>query len=207
MPESQLHGFAWENEIKRCVFNVDSPVGYTETHDVPKELNRFNSNENISIKTTGSSTLCMGDPLRIFDYPGDSVHTGIVVHYEQVEGEKRLVRTHEITLDNRVLLWGSVTREEIAALDGLVRSMPRGARVPDIDEAINRLKTELNGKSGVMRFNPKIDSKTQRRLQCSIPNYESTVGLIRITNEAPVVRDIVITSTIESSRRIRNRRV
>jgi len=207
MPESQLHGFTWENEVKRKVFNMDTSVDYTAAHDIPKKFNCMNCNENISIKTTGSATLCMGDPLRIWDYSDDETNTGIVLRYRQDGGVKRLDRTHEITLNNRALLWGSVTREEIAALDALVRSMPRGRRDADIDAAISAMKKELNAKSGIMRFNPKIDSKVQRRLQCSIPNYESTEGLIAVTTPGAAIRGVPITESIDSTSRIRNRRV
>jgi hypothetical protein len=206
MPESQLHGFTWENEVKR-VFAVDAHADYTATHDIPKEVNPFNSMENISIKTTGSSTICMGDPLRIWDYSDAEINTGIVLRYRQEGGVKRLERTHEITLNNRALLWGSLTREDIAELDALVRSMPRGSRDVAIDAAISEKKKELNAKSGIVRFNPKIDSKVQRRLQCSIPNYESTVGLIVSTTPGSVVRGVAISETIDSTSRVRNRRV
>lgn len=207
MPESQLHGFTWENEVKQKVFAIDTTADYTATHDIPKEMNPFNSEENISIKTTGSSTICMGDPLRIWDYSDAEVNTGIVLRYCQEGGVKRLERTHEITLNNRALLWGSLTREDIAELDALVRSMPRGSRDAAIDAAISEKKKELNAKSGVVRFNPKIDSKVQRRLQCSIPNYEAAEGLIKTTTLGSVVRGVAISETIDSTSRIRNRRV
>lgn len=207
MPESQLHGFTWENEVKRKVFNMDTSVDYTAAHDIPKEFNCMNCNENISIKTTGSATLCMGDPLRIWDYSDDETNTGMVLRYQQDGGVKRLARTHEITLNNRVLLWGSVTREDIAALDALVRSMPRGRRDAGIDAAISTMKKELNAKSGIVRFNPKIDSKNQRRLQCTIPNYEAAEGLVTLTTEGPVIRGVSITEVIDSTPRVRNRRV
>jgi hypothetical protein len=85
--------------------------------------------------------------------------------------------------------------------------MPRGSRDAAIDAAISEKKKELNAKSGIVRFNPKIDSKVQRRLQCSIPNYESTVGLIVSTTPGSVVRGVAISETIDSTSRVRNRRV
>jgi hypothetical protein len=207
MPESQLHGFTWENEVKRKVFNMDTSIGYTSIHDIPKEFNCMNCNENISIKTTGSGTLCMGDPLRIWDYSDDEIHTGMVLRYRQEGGVKRLVSTREITLNNRALLFGSVTREEIVALSDLIKSHPRDRRDPAIDAEIVRVQKELNAKSGIMQFNPKIQTKIQRRLQCSIPNYESAEGLITATADGPVVRGVPITEVIDSTPRARNRRV
>lgn len=207
MPESQLHGFTWENDIKRKVFNMDTSIGYTSTHDIPKEFNCMNCNENISIKTTGGGTLYMGCPLRIYDYPDTEVHTGIVLPYRQEGGVKRLLGSREITLNNRALLFGSVTREEIAALSGLIKSHPRGERVPALIAEIKKVQKGLNAKSGIVQFNYKIDRKVQRRLQCSIPNYETAAGLITARTEGPVVRGVPITEVIDSNPRARNRRV
>ncbi len=205
MPANQNHGFLWEDEIKAKVFQFSAPVGYTAIHDISKEHNRFNSRENISIKVTGSGTVCMGDALRVFSYSPDEIHTGIVLRYRQDGDTKTLAGVYELDLDNRALLWGSVTLEEVRALDSLVRSMPAGGRDEALDRQISQLKKELNSKSGVVHFNPKIDSKSQRRLQCSIPNFAAIPTLIRTSSVESVVRGVLITASILSGRRIRNR--
>jgi hypothetical protein len=207
MPANQNHGFLWEDEIKAKVFQFSAPVGYTAVHDIGKEHNRFNSRENISIKVTGSATVCMGDALRVFTYSPDEVHTGIVLRYSQAGDTKTVSGVYELDLDNRVLLWGGVTLEDVRALDSLVRSMPTGRRDTAIDQQISQLKKELNSKSGVVRFNPKIDSKSQRRLQCSITNFAAIPTLIRASSVESVVRGVLITASILSGRRIRNRSV
>lgn len=207
MPANQNHGFLWEDEIKTKVFQFTAPTGYTDTHDISKEHNRFNPRENISIKVTGSGTVCMGDALRVFNYSPDEVHTGIVLRYRQDGDTKTLSGVYELDLDNRPLLWGSVTAEDIRALDSLVRSMPTGARDATLDRQISQLKKELNSKSGVVRFNPKIDSGSQRRLQCSIPNFAAIPALIRTSSVECVVRGVLIAASVLSGRRIRNTRM
>ena len=206
MPENQQHGFLWESEIKTKVFGLDDSDPYTAVHDVDRCRNTLNPNENVSIKTTGSDTLCMGDALRVFDYEAGVQHTCIAVRYDQHETEKRLNKVYELDLMQRQLLWGTITKEDIESLDSLVRSMPAGNRVPDIDRAIKQKKKELNAKSGAIRFNPKIDSKNQRRLQCSIPKFASYPTLIKSVCSDPLVRGIAIAASILSGRRVRNRR-
>ena len=204
MPANQNHGFLWEDEIKTNVFQVPDTAGYTDTHDIPKKHNKFNPNENVSIKTVGGGTVCMGDALRVFNYSPEDVHTGIVILYKQEAEAKTLTHVYELDLDNRPLLWGSVSQEDIKSLDALVRSMPSGKRDKAIDAQITQMKKALNAKSGVVRFNPKIDSKNQRRLQCSIPGFNKIPALIRTSNTECMVRGILIAASLVSGRRIRS---
>lgn len=204
MPANQQHGFLWEEEIKTKVFQVNAPAGYTDTHDIAKELNRFDSNETISIKVTGSGTVCMGDALRLFRYSPDETHTGIVVKYTQDGETKTLSGVVELNLSDREALWGSVTEEDVMGLDALVRSMPAGPRDPDIDLQIAAKKHALNAKSGAIRFNPKLDSKTQRRLQCSITNFATAPRLIRSSTSEALVRGVAIAASLVSGRRVRH---
>jgi hypothetical protein len=207
MPANQNHGFLWEAEIKTKVFQITEAARYTATHDVDKQRNPFNPRENVSIKVTGSDTVCMGDALRVFSYAPEDIHTGVVVRYTQDDTTKRLTNVYELDLDNRQLLWGDVTREDIVSLVGVIRSMPPGPRDPVLDAQITQMKTALNAKSGVMKFNPKLDSKTQRRLQCSIPGFADVPGLIRMSTTECVVRGIHIAMTIASRRRVRRQAV
>ena len=85
--------------------------------------------------------------------------------------------------------------------------MPSGQRNPDIDRAIKEKKAELNARSGAVRFNPKIDSKTQRRLQCSIPKFATYPALLKSVTAEPLVRGIQIAAFVLSGRRVRNRHV
>lgn len=149
----------------------------------------------------------MGDALRVFEYEPDVEHTCIVIQYVQRGDEKVLTHVYELDLTHREVLWGSVTKQDIEELDRLVRSMPANRRDPDIDKAITQKKRELNTKSGAIRFNPKIDSKTQRRLQCSIPMFATCHSLIKTATSEPIVRGVPIVASVAGGRRIRKRRV
>lgn len=207
MPENQQHGFLWESEIKTKVFGLTGPDPYTAVHDVDRARNTLNPNENVSIKTTGNSVLCMGDALRVFEYEAGVEHTCIVVQYVQRDEQKILTNSYELDLTKRDILWGGVTKQDVEELDRLVRSMPANRREPDIDRAIAQKKKELNAKSGAIRFNPKIDSKNQRRLQCSIPKFATYRGLIKTSTTQPIIRGVAIVGSVLSGRRIRNRRI
>lgn len=207
MPESQQHGFLWESEIKTKVFGLTGPDPYTAVHDVDRNRNTLNSNENVSIKTAGNTTLCMGDALRVFDYETGVEHTCVALQYVQREQRKILTSVYELDLTKREILWKNVTKQDVEELDRLVRSMPANKRDAEIDKAIKQKKKELNAKSGAIKFNPKIDSKTQRRLQCSIPKFATYPELIKSSTTQPIVRGVEISASIESGRRVRNRRV
>ena len=48
--QSQAHGFQWENHIRQNCFNLSKENNNTDKHDIPCEKNKYDENENISIK-------------------------------------------------------------------------------------------------------------------------------------------------------------
>ena len=204
---SQQHGFDIEDDIKRNVFKLDKKYPYTAIHDIRAEDNPFDSNENISIKTTTRSTVDFGSPLRIFNYSREQKHTAIIVILKQSENIKRIHRIVEIGLDDKDILFGEVTEGEIRELENLIKHVPKNEKPKETMKQIDKLKKELNKKSGLLKFNPKIDSTTQRRLQCSIPKFEEKLNSTLIKRDSPTsVRGVDITSEIQSSKRVRNTR-
>ena len=211
MPANQDFGFIIDNEIVTKVFQA--PKGsYTSIHDVPKDHNPFDRTENVSIKSVSDKgTPCMGSALRIWDYDTSEKHTAIIVSYVQRGGSKVVTRVVEFGLDDKVALFGTLAREDIARLDALIRSVPSGKMTREMHSQVHNLKKELNAKSGLVKFNPKIDSNTQRRLQCSLPKVSSLVTaapkLIRSDVSEAIVRGVPILASAESGARVRNARV
>ena len=158
----------------------------------------------MSVKTTGSNTVFLSDALRVYDYSPSDKHTAIVVQYKQVDQNKVVRSVYELDLSNKELLFGTVTRQELVDLIQAIRSVPPGT--PDIGllRTIHAMKKQLNSKSGVVQFNPKLDSKTQRRLQCSIPKFPQHPNLIRSHTTDPIVRGVSILANLVSGRRIRH---
>jgi hypothetical protein len=206
MPESQGFGFKFQQIIEEQVFLLrDIVESYTAIHDIPKHKNRFNDG-NISIKSTGSKIICMGDPLRIFDYTADEKHTAICVYYRQNGNNKVITKIIEFSLDNKLVLFGDITRDEIVKLIDDIRAVPRGLSKEDLNKhrkSINDRTKELS-KRCALRFNSKIDSKSQRRLQCSLTSIPESI--LQHSENGPVVRGIAITGSIVSGTRIRNKK-
>jgi hypothetical protein len=204
---SQQHGFTWENEVKTLVFGMNEPVAYTERDDIPARLNRGIP---VSIKTYGGDTIFLGDALRMFENVSRPRYELITLGYHQHdENTKILTNVTEFDASNsRELLFGGVTEEEIRQLRQLIVSIPKGVALPETKRAVTQLKNQLNQKSGYVKFNPKIDSGSQRRLQCSIPKYSRFLSSNRDRNidysEDSVLREVQLTRTIVSGRRVRN---
>ena len=70
----------------------------------------------------------------------------------------------------------------------------------------NKMQTEFNM---LINISPKVDSKNQRRVQCSIPKIDELFDkypefVISRTKE-PIIRDFTITASIESGPRVRTK--
>lgn len=206
--ESQRHGFLIENEIRENVFKLTEKGKYTDVHDIDKRSNIYNPNENISIKTiTGNGSLCMGCPRRIFLYPESEIHTCIVVKLKQVSDKKIITEVFELSLDDKKILFGDLTVDDIQAYMTYIRKIPCGKVDVNTKREIHQKKDELNRKSGIIRFNPKVDSDAQRRVQCSITNIKRHTEILSYSSTDPIIRGITIKSTYDSAVRKRNTRI
>jgi hypothetical protein len=175
----QKHGFSWEKELLTNVYKALpqelKSISYTSAKDLPAAFNHLD-NIALSIKTTGSAAVCMGDALRVYDSvtPAADPLNMCVVTYKQVGTTKQVKKITEVSLaDAKEALFGEVTREEIAELDRLIKAVPKG-RSPTKEEKLSyqSYQSALQAKTGAIIFNPKLDSKSQRRLQCSFNKFE-----------------------------------
>lgn len=208
--QSQKHGFIVENSIRELVFNIQKKVNDTNTHDIPKEENIFNSNENCSIKTTGSNTICCSDLLRFYKYNFDEKNTIIVVKYKQSDDQiKTVVKIYEINYNEEChkKLFGNLPEETIREYVDNVKSIPtktKGQDAINIYDYKNEKKKLENLYPHKITINPKVNS-TQSRVQCSITNFEETLKEF-ITYKSPsdvpnLVRNKKIPLLIESNPR------
>jgi hypothetical protein len=209
MPESQAHGFKFQRIVEKEVFGLETeiPKAYTGIHDVPKAYNKLNPEENVSIKTTGSETICFADPLRLFDYSVEEKHTAIAIYYRQEDGLKIIKKVVQFSLDDKSALFGDVGRDEIQYICEEIKKVPIGIPMSELNahrQRINAMTKELSVRCPI-QFNSKIDSKKQRRLQCSLSKIPPSIVYSCI--HAAVVCGISITDRILSGRRIRNCRV
>ena len=203
MPASQQNGHDFDNEMK-VVFNV-AGVSYTSLHDIPPE---FNDGIATSVKSSVGDSCDCGDAVRMFHNSLLDRYHVIRARFEQVGTQKHLREVDEFDMsESRELLWGTLTLEDINALDGLTKTYRPGRE--DIRKAVHSLKKELNAKSGYMQFRPKMDSK-QHRLQCSIPKWSQLLARSprRVISHATdgVFRGFQLTLIRDSARRIRRER-
>jgi len=171
--ESQEHGFRFEDDVKN-VYGCTENVPYTNKIDIPSNLNTLLVN--ISIKTTGNENMvCLADCLNFYDILEQPLYMCVII-YEQKENFKILKKIIEIDLSNsKKILFGSLTRTRIEELDKLIKGIPKGKVSTTDRKKIHDLKDELNEFSGYVCLNPKLDSKGQRRLQCSFNKFKKFI--------------------------------
>lgn len=214
MSQSQNHGFRFENDIRSKVFNLPIENNNTDMHDIPKDKNKYNKNENCSIKTSGSWTIYCGDILRFYSYNLEEKNTIIIIKYKQKGSEKIIENIYEIDYNKKChnLLFGNLPKRVIEDYVEKVKSIPRKTKGKDGKEIFDYLTEKEKIKkeySHIIQINPKVDS-SQSRVQCSILNFEKTLkdfityNSLEKSNQPNILRDVIINSTINSPPRSRN---
>ena len=167
MAEVQSHGFHFEKWIKDTFFEGYISSSYTDKWDIPKHQNKNYGNLPISIKTSKyGSPIGLGDAIRQFSIDEDFI---LIVGYWEQEGKnKKLVNVSacEIQIDTWRKLWDPIKYDDISKLDQLIKSYDQSYL--KIRKDAKALKAKSPYKDCNITLNPKIDSKSQRRLQCSI---------------------------------------
>ncbi len=165
--ERQSHGVAFERWVRDTFFEGYTPEGYTQKWDIPAEVNRQHGRIPVNPKAAKfRGPVDLGDALRQFD-----IHEPfwLVIGYWRFEGgARRMVRISAIRVEPEAwrALWEPLTRADLEKLDAVIKDRsltPEQARA-----AAQSLKNQPPYTGARMTLNPKIDSRTQRRLQCSL---------------------------------------
>ena len=147
---------------------------YTEKWDVPKE---FNSSDRVpeemrhlpvSIKTCKyGSPIGFGDAIRQFGIHEDFVL--IVGFWQQAGPVKNFVAAEAVRISSHQWkqLFEPITPEILLKLDQMIKDF--GTHYSTVRTLAKATKNNYPFTDSVMVINPKIDSKKQRRLQCSLP--------------------------------------
>jgi hypothetical protein len=207
MTNNQLHGKKFEDLIKGCgLFPGASDQSRSSTVGIDIEA-KFDRSHGLptSIKTTGSSIVTLSDARRFWaiDYP----FRMLVGTYRQVSERKLFSIVHEFLIlpTDLEILRGSVTAEEVEALHvGIsLAAFPSGqhqaARI-----WVQQEKIGLLGRETRVTLTPKIDSNTQRRMQCSIKLADLisvSEGGNRHIEHSASIGDLVLPFALLSSRR------
>ena len=177
---SQQHGFVVEDLFKKEFERHASHAGvglpqitsrYTAKFDIPAHRDPYGQGLPTSVKTsrfTGPKTLvCLSDAVRIAGLTEVPRMRLLVALYQQQGQEKVFseVREYLIEADEWRKIMGDVPVE-------MIEDFHLALKEPDHKKARavardwkKRLADEFPSS---MRWNPKIDSKNQRRLQCSV---------------------------------------
>jgi len=209
--QSQAHGLFWDSEIREKVFELPKCKNDTKKYDISCEENKFNNFENISIKTSSNNNIDCGDILRFYNGDFTNKYTIILIRYTQTGEFKKINEIIEIdyNIQLRDYLFGTITEEILTNYVNAIKSIPDGPVNTEIKNTYKKLKNKLQKDYGMnINISPKVDSKKQRRVQCSIPKLNIlldtfTQNIINRTNECKV-RGINISSCIKSGPRKRN---
>lgn len=176
-PEVQQHGFTFEKWVHETFFNSYKTRSYTDEWDVHKEFNVNYGGVPVSIKTAKyGSPIGLGDALRQFHINEDFLL--IAGFWRQEKGKKRIVNIVAAPISVALwrLLWHPITEDDLRELDSAIKDRSLTYQQARIEA--KRIKSQQPFTQAHITVNPKIDSKTQRRLQCSLgfSTFFSTVS-------------------------------
>lgn len=210
--QSQSHGLFWDNEIREKVFGLPSCKNDTKKYDICCFENKYDNNENISIKVSSNNNIDCGDILRFYNGDFSHKYTIILIRYLQNGNKKTINKIIEFNYNEelRNYLFGTITEEILTNYVNIIKSIPKGQKVTeDIKKKYINLKKQLQNIHNMnINISPKVDSKNQRRVQCSIPKIDDLLkkfpqNIISQSTES-IIRGIPIICNILSSPRKRN---
>jgi hypothetical protein len=180
--------------------------------DVPPDRNNQASvpvqfhNLPVSIKTAKlGSPIGLGDVLRQRQIDNDFLM--IVGFWEQrTANEKWIVDIGcaAFNLGAWQKLWGQLTLDDISRIDQVVKNMSEHYSIVRAKAQAWKIKAAIHASTLVI--NPKIDSKTQRRVQCSLPysTFWNFAGRKHLPQDNPDLWGHVFPNPIKSSARTFN---
>ncbi|MCX6969845.1 MAG: hypothetical protein NTV93_06775 [Verrucomicrobia bacterium] len=209
MVEVQSHGFTFEKWVRDALFE-----GYTGNYmqkwDIPPELNRHElippdlRNIPVSVKTAKyGSPIALGDVLRQRSI--DEPFLLIAGFWKQrTPSEKWFEDIGWVKFTPAVWgpLWGTLSLSQITEIDRIVKNQEGLYSV--VRAQAQEWKTRVASSSGSrIVVNPKIDSKKQRRIQCSLPFqiFWNAVGRNAQIHESPLLFGIPFDNPVISSSR------
>lgn len=212
--QSQSHGLYWDNEIRVKVFGLEQCINDTKKYDIDACENKFDPLENVSIKTSSNNNIDCGDILRFFNGDFTKKYTIILIRYTQKDNYKCVKEILEIAYTSvlRNYLFGTATQEVLQQYVDFIKAIPSGPVTEEIKKEYKSRKCELQKECNMaINISPKVDSKSQRRVQCSIPKVDSLLEqfpeIIISRSSEPLVRNVHISSEIMSAARVRNKKI
>ena len=174
MVEVQFHGFSFERWARDTFFGGylgnymqkwDIPAWQNKKEEVPTEWRNFP----VSIKTAKwGSPISLGDAIR---------QRSIIESFVIIAGFWRQRTPHEKWFEEIGIvkfhpdfwnsLWGAISLLALREMDSEIKDL--NLHYSDARKAAKRWKSQFVKSGSKIVINPKIDSKRQRRIQCSLP--------------------------------------
>ncbi len=165
--ERQHHGVVFEKWVRDTFFEGYVPSGYTQKWDVPAAANKSHGGIPANPKAAKyGGPVDLGDALRQFDI--NEPFLLIIGYWEQTPVGRRMVHIVPIRVEPATWrkLWGGITRADLEKLDAVIKD--RSLSPEEARRQAQAIKRQPPFTGAVITLNPKIDSKVQRRLQCSL---------------------------------------
>ncbi|MFQ3578050.1 MAG: hypothetical protein SNJ52_03450 [Verrucomicrobiia bacterium] len=166
--EVQRHGVEFEDWIRQTFFEGYQGETYTQKWDIPAEANRKYGGIPVNPKATKyRQSIGLGDALRQFDVDEPFL---LVVGFwvQETPREKRFVKVIPVVVEPDVWrsLWHPIQRQDLERLDAVIKD--RSISYREARRRAQHIKSLSPFREAIITVNPKIDSKGQRRLQCSL---------------------------------------
>ena len=170
--EVQAHGNYYEDlktrqitGLSKAEYDALKDNGYTSGMDIMKGLL---SKDDYSIKTSQGNKVDCGDILRRRD---EKEYKLVVGCYSQV-GDNKVFHseyTFHIKPEHERKLWGRMNYNLLADYCTYIKNIPAGKKAQqETKEERQILKNCVEDKNALFKIHPKVDSKKQRRVQCSL---------------------------------------
>lgn len=175
--ESQYHGNAFEDTIIYFTTGVNKTeyskfIPYTASMDIQQGTL---SDSNVSVKTSKDGKyVCGADALNFYKHTSVSEFKLVVGVYHQTGNTKRYGSIYEFDFspDIHPIVWGGLSETDLLSYKNYITSIPAGRDAQKEHNKIWKEKRKALMKTlsvkPIIQLNPKIDSKNQRRLQCSM---------------------------------------
>ena len=191
--EVQAHGNYYEDLKTRQItglgkaeYDALKENGYTSGMDIMKGLLSISD---YSIKTTNGNKIDCGDVLRRRQ---ETDYNLVVGCYSQV-GENKVFHTEYtfyIKPEHEQKLWGRMNYNLLAEYVNYIKNIPAGKKAQQETKTERTLlKNCISDKNALVKIHPKVDSKKQRRVQCSVKIKELIKADIPYTTR--VIRETV----------------
>ncbi len=189
--ENQAHGLVFEDQIIKArigkskqEYQAGLDNSYTASMDIEAGVD---SDVNISVKVCSGDGIGCGDILRFMEHCRKNPFTMVVGVWEQISPTiKRYETIYEFDIrpEHYKLFWNNITEEVIQPFVDYVKSIPPGKQAQTANQDLWKQKRQAIYDAygqGLCTIATKIDSKNQRRVQCSI-NLKELIEQEEITH-------------------------